>query len=67
MANLDQIITPDFLRAMFFQAKSAGTPIFIVLVTDRALKTNLDQIITPEKAKLGPASLALSGVIIWST
>ena len=55
-ANLDQIITSNFfVHNFFFQKKGAETPIFIVFFGNRCFrKTNLDQIITSKRAKLGP-------------
>ena len=56
-ANLDQTITSKFFARNFFSKKKrADTPIFIVFFGNRCFgkKTNLDQIITSKRAKLGP-------------
>ena len=57
------------LRATFL--KVAETPIFIAFLTNSVFKANLDQIITPQKAKLGhnstPTALYICcKVKIWS-
>ena len=67
-ANLDQIITSKFFaRNFFFQKKRAETPIFIVFWGNRSFgkKTNLDQIITSKRAKLGPDSNSTAYIYIY--
>ena len=57
MANLAQIITPQICARIFFSKKKVETPIVIVFCDKQDFvkkKTNLAQIITPQKAKLGP-------------
>ena len=66
MANLDQIITPQICARNFFQIKSAENPYFIVLFDKQCfVKTNLAQIITPQKAKLGPDNNTTAYIYIY--
>ena len=54
-ANSDQIITTEISARNFFVQKNVLKPYFIVFFDKQCFKkANLDQIITPEKAKLGP-------------
>ena len=54
MAHLDQIMTLQFFARNFFKTQSAETFIYSVLANNVLKQTNLDQIIAPQKAKLGP-------------
>ena len=53
MANLDQIIAPEILVRNFFN-KHGLKPLFYSWFDKHCFLTNLDQRITPQKAKLGP-------------
>ena len=55
MVNLDQKITPEMFARDFLFQKKGWTPIHKAFwQTMLKNKANLDQILTPEKAKLGP-------------
>ena len=56
------------MRAIFFPKKRAETPIFIVFFGNRCFgkKTNLDQIITSKRAKLGPDNNSTAYIYIYA-
>ena len=67
-ANLDQIMTPEcFARNFFFFKKKSWNPYFysVCLTKGFYAKTNLYQIMTPQKAKLGPDNNTTAYIYIY--
>ena len=67
-ANLDQTITPEMFAHNFFRSnKMCWNPYLYNALWQTMFKkkTNLDQIITPEKAKLGPDNNSTACIYIY--
>ena len=68
-ANLDQIITSNVLRAIWFSKKMCWNPYFysVFLAIGVLEKANLDQIITSKTPKLGPDNNSTAYIhMLWS-
>ena len=65
-ANLDQRITPEIFARSFFCSKTCvETSILQCFLTNNVILTKSDQIITPQKAKLGPDNNSTPYIYIY--
>ena len=64
--NLDQIITPEmFARRFCFQKDLLKRLLLLCFLTNSVRKANLDQIITHQKAKLGPDNNSTAKICMY--